>query len=526
MTQFVLAEESPLPQIAKAFAPYIRPRHEALRIRRILSVFLAQSMGLENPLSIPSLVLLGDDAHVKRIPPEVSGHRKKYLKAVQAYVKARDECDRLTHELDGGAPKAMRQEQQQIDDEAFTHVTTYLEFLQAQRKYQKLIILQNHLDLLAQKDAAQIDYLSMDSIFKEIAPAPELPSPTSLEDKMASENSTKRLFLRLQKALLRAQCSLEKEKQSLAQAMSEQQSETALKYADQPNASAQAFALKKTRDELVHWIEEQLAQGGQGEEVLNRELHADVEETTLDIGQRKKAIKAKYDRYLQIRKSLLALLSAKRHAPLNRPAGAQDDITLQPHSAKKEQTKNRCDKASIILPYVTEYLIPAASAQKGFLQHESHLSKILEGQSQETVHVLERLAHESHLLSNYPYLASQQRSQNAVAALDGQKLGSEGGKEAESVSLAQAWAFASSAARSMKQDEVRERLEHGEKHAQIAKDRIRELREILLGDVEEEAAEKDGDQAGKQSEMKPSNKNGIWAGLDGNLNLHGDTSLN
>ena len=525
MTQLLRAEEFPLPQIAKALAPYIRPRHEALRIRRILSIFLAQSMGMENPLSITSLVSPSEDTHVKRIPPEVSGLRKNYLKAVQAQVKARDEYDRLTQELDEGALVAMRQEQQHIEDAASTHVITYLEFLQAQRKYQKLMILQSHLDLLAQKDAAQIDYLSMDSIFKEIAPAPVLPSPTSFEDKLASENTTKSLLLRLQKALLRAQGSSEKEKQSLAQALSEQKSKT-LKNTGPPNASAQAFALKQTRDELVHWVEEQLAQGGQAEEVFGEELPADMEETTLDIGQRKKAIKAKYDWYLQMRKSLLALLSAKRHAPLNKPAGAQNDITLQLRNAKKEQTENRCDKASIVLPYVTEYLIPATSAQKRFLQHESHLSKILEGQSQETVHVLERLAHESHLLSNYPYLASQQRYKNTVAALGGQKIGSEIGKEAESVSLARAWAFASSAARSRKQDEVRERLEHGEKHAQIAKDRIRELRGILLGDVEQEAAEKDEDQAGKQSKMKPSNKNGIWAGIDGNLSLHDDTSLN
>lgn len=521
-----MAEEFPLPQVAKALAPYIRPRHEALRIRRILSIFLAQSMGLESPLSITSLVLPGEDTLVKRIPPEVSGLRKNYLKAVQAHVKARDEHDRLTQELDDGDLKAMRREQQQIEDEASTHVTTYVELLQAQRKYQKLMILQNHLDLLAQKDAAQINYLSMNSIFKEIAPAPEAPSPTSLEDNLAPENSTKMLFLRLEKALLHAQSSSEKEKQLLAQALSEEHSETTLKKADPRNASAQAFALKQTRDEMVHWVEEQLAQGGQGEEDLDGEPSADMKETTLDIGQREKAIKAKYDRYLQTRKSLLALLSAKRHAPLNPPAGAPYKICLQPHNAKKEQTENRCDNASIVLPYATEYLIPAASAQKRFLQHEFHLSKILEGQSQETVHVLERLADESHLLSNYPYLANQQRFKNTVAALGGQNPSSELGKEAESVSLARAWAFASSAARSTKQDEVRESVEHGEKHAQIAKDRIRELREILIGDAEQEGAKKDEDQAGKQSEMKFSNGIGIWAGLDGNLSLYDDTSLN
>lgn len=526
MNQFDMAEEFPLPQVAKALAPYIRPRHEVLRIRRILSIFLAQNMGLESPLSITSLALPGEDTLVKKIPPEVSGLRKNYLKAIHAQIKAQDEHDRLTQELDEGNLKVMRQKQQQIEDEASTHVTTYLEFLQAQRKHQKLMILQNHLDLLAQKDAAQINYLSMDSIYEEIAPAPDVPSPTSLEDNLATGNSTKMLFLRLEKALLHAQGSSEKEKQLLAQALSEEQSETTLKKADPPNASAQAFALKQTRDEMVHWVEEQLAQGGHSEEDFDGKLSVAMKKTTLDIGQREKAIKAKYHQYLQTRKSLLALLSAKRLAPLDTPAGAPNDISLQLRNSKKNQTEISCDNASIVLPYATEYLIPAVSAQKRLLQHEFHLSKILETQSQETVHVLERLADESHLLSNYPYLANQQRFKNTVAALGGPNLGSELGKEAESVSLARAWVFASSAARSTKQDEVRESVEHGEKHAQIAKDRIRELRKILIGDAEQEGAKKDEDQAGKQSEMKSSDGIGIWAGLYGNFSLHDDTSLN
>lgn len=518
-----MAEEFPLPQVVKALSPYIRSRHEALRIRRILSIFLAQSMGLESPLSVTSLVLPGEDILVKRIPPEVSGLRKNYLKAVQAYVKARDENDRLTQELDVGALKAMRREQQQIEDGASTHVTTYVDLLQARRKYQKLMILQNYLDLLAEKDAAQIDYLSINSISNEIAPVPEVPSATSLEDNLASENSTKMLFLRLEKALLHAQSSSEKEKQLLAQALLKEQNETTFKKAGPPNASAQAFALKQTRDEMVHWVEAKLAQDGQGEEDPDGKHSADMKETTLDIGQREKAIKAKYDRYLQTRKSLHALLSAKRHAPLNAPAGASNEISLQPHNSKKEQTENRCDIASIVLPYATEHLIPAASAQKSFLQHRFHLSRILEAKSQENVHVLERLADESHLLSNHPYLANHQNLKKTVASFGEQNMGSESGKEAESVSLARAWAFASSAARSTKQDEVQESVEHGEKHAKIAKYRIRELRETLIGDTEQEGAKKDEDQSGKQSEMKSSNCIGIWAGLDGNLSLYDDT---
>lgn len=528
-----MGEGFPLSEVAKSLAPYIKTRQEALRIRRILSIFLAQNIDSAKSLSLTSLAVPSEDATVKRIPPELSGLRKHYLKAVQAYVKARDEHKKLIKGPEKDALKAVRQDHHQIEDDTSTHVTTYLELLQAQRKYQKLRILQDYLDLLARKDAAQPDYLSIESILNEIPPTLELPSAAFLKDQ--SEDSTSALILRLEKALLRARNTYEKEKQLLAQIKSEQHSEAPARESDCTIGSTQIAALRQTRDELVSWIEERLAQG-QMEETPDKAPFAE-EVNPLNIEQRKKAIEAKYEEYLQVRKSLLALLSAKKLAPLHQSVEKCDDPSSQRQHNSKDSIKTNKYEASMVLPYITQYLIPAANAQKGFLQHKSHLSKILADQHEETVSVLEKLANESHLLSNYPLLAAQPRLQNTVAAL-GPKLGtkisgcaesSEGGQETESVTLARGWAFAASAARSAKQDEVLEHLEHGETHVEIAKDRIRGLREILVGRSEQKEADKGDDdfrvdQAGKNPKNRP--EVGIWSGLDGNLSLYDDSSKN
>lgn len=542
MAQVALDSGFPLPQAAQSLAPYIKTRQEALRIRRILSVFLAQNIDGTKPLSKTSLAVPSEDARIRRIPPEVSGIRKKYLKALQAHVKAREEYEQFVQGPDQDALKAMRQEQQQIDDDSSAHVATYLELLLAQRRYQKLRILQDYLDLLAQKDAAKSDYLTVESISKEISGPPELLSTVSVESSSlvtSSEDTIQALNLRLEKAVLRAQNTAEKERQLLAQVKSEHHYEANSGGTDCPDTIPEVSALSETRDELIRWIEQKLAEGNQSEDI-DKDSIVDQERNPLDVDQRKKAIEAKYEDYLQTRKSLVELMSERRAFPSHKLEKKQEDATCYSNSQGNETSTY---EASLVLPYLTEYISPASTAQKGFLQQESHLSQTLEDQSRRTVKVLQRLADESHLLSNYPLLAMQPRFQHAVAALGSRLRPTTSGSiepgtrpEALSVIQARAWAFAATAARSAKDDELQERLDHGEKHLEIAKRRIKDLKEIL--GIESEGGEtKDEDEdlwmerGAKKFKQKPMEERevsgrgslGIWAGLDGNIGLNDDS---
>ena len=523
--------------------PDIENRHEILRVRRVLSAYLAQNISGSISLSATILGVPSEDTRVRRIPPEVSGLRKNYLEALQAHIKAREEYERALQGSDEASLSAIRQEQHEIEIGASASVTNHLNLLRAQRKYQKLRIIQDYLDLLAQKDAAKPDYLSMTSILKEVAPAPELPSIIS-EGKShyggsESQKNIKNLTLRLEKAVLRAQNSLEKEKRLLAQVKSEQKSEGSSKNSDLPKTSSQIFALSQTRDELVSWIEQRLAQGNQVEDKPEKLPDPNRVEVPVDIDERKKAIETKYEDYLHARKSLLALASAKR-APS--PQLSRANLAAPHQQTKSQETQPR--EANVILPYLTSHLIPASSAQKGSLKHESYLAKILADQDREKIKVLEKLADESHLLPTYPLLTAQPRFQNAVAALgskprrpafsDAEDLAN--GPEGRTITQARAWAFAVSAARAAKHDEVHERLEHGEKQVEITKGQVRELNEILSGEADQsgrESEEEDvwAESAGKKPKRKVVTKRGIdgmgelgiWAGLDGNINIRDDS---
>lgn len=506
-------------------APEIENRQETLRIRRILSIYLSQNMEGSLLLSATTLGVPGDDTRVRRIPREIFGLRKRYLKALQAHVKAKEGYERVLQGPYGASLGKIRQEKHEVEHEASTSVTSYLDLLLAQRKYQKLRILQDYLDLLAQKDAARPEYLSIASILEDMAPPPELSSTASGGGSIhgvveSQNNNTRALILRLEKEVLRAQNSLEKEKRLLAQVKSEHQSEFSPEDSKSFETSAQILALSQTRDELVSWIEQRLAQGDQAENKSDKVSDRNEVRIPLDIDERKEAIDAKYEDYLHARKSLLALASSRKAPALQKPNAREYS---KPHQ-QSESRETSLPEASVILPYLTEHLLPASNAQKVFLQQESHLSKTLADQNHATTKALDKLAEESHLLRTYPLLA----------ALRSKPLSGDASNatEAQTMTHARAWAFAASAARAAKHDEVRERLEHAETGLDKARGRIVELKEILGGDADEDGEEKEEDDMWTESAGKKSGGGlmkkrwsgdrgglGIWAGLDGNVKL-------
>ena len=531
----VLGDEGfPLPQVAKLLSPYIRTRQEALRIRRVLSLYMESKIeGLAiGSLSTTSLAVPGEELQVRKIPSEVSGLRKSYLKALQAHAKAKKEYAQLTRNSLYDT-KAVRQKERQDEEDSRGSVDTYLALTREQRKFEKLTILHDYLDLLSQKEAARPDYLRMSSILKGVAFPPGtsqtsvfhiLPPPTSETDIQA-------LSTRLEKTLLFAKNSLDNQRALLAKTKKEQESRQTPGQTTTVGTGTKINALSRTRDELIGWIEEHLANTSQSNDATERPPTSDSEIAPLELSKRKKAIQHKYENYVEARKSLVALLSSRPGLPEQNASYKAENAELGP---KDQGIDSSWLEASSVLPYLTEYLIPANNAQKSFLQQESHISSTLTSENQATVRVLNRLAEESHLLPNYPILAMQPRFQNVVAALRSKSspssLSERTGKEDESQTLSQArqWTFAAEAARSAKYQAVKERLEHGKGHLNTAGGLAKELRRIFgvdTEDNEEDEIEVEEDIWTESVVTKPqkqttsSGHRGIWAGLDGRLGV-------
>lgn len=537
MPQKTELEGFPLPKVAEVLAPYIKTRQEVLQIRQILTIFIAQSIEGSpiKSLSSRSLAVPSDDTLVKHVPLELTGVRKRYMHALQAHAKAREAYELQVRGPDEVALKAMRQEQRKIENDTYVSIVTRLELLHEQRKYQKLRILQDYVDLLAKKDAAKSDHSSTESILRAAPPAPELHSGVLIESQ--SKNSTRALILCLHKAVLCAKNNLEMERNLLARLKGEDNGAKISKETVSDISSTELLALSRTRDRLIEWIEQQLAKGTQGEEVEDKIQSEHHDKVPVDVAQRQKKIEEKYEDYLQARRSLVAFMSELNGVAIGAPVAKQKN----PSPQENAEVDMMYQEAALVLPYLTEHLIPAADAHKSFLQQESHFSHILKNETRETAKALDRLASESHLLPDFPLLATQPRFQNIVASLRSENLPRASNEKPESEELqtidqVRKWASAASAASTARRAAVEERLDYGEKHLGIAQGLVRELQKILGEDHEVDETEVDPQSHSQKTKDKSQkviftdrtsrDQMGLWAGLDGNISIEDQSSRN
>lgn len=514
-----------LPKLMEPLAPFIKPRQEALEIRRILSIFLAQN--IRNPhgefVSATSLVLPPEGTQVGFIAPQLAGIRRSYLEALQAHIAARESYNHLSMRVEEDTIKAKRRKQREIEHHDHIPANIFHDYLYKQRRYQKLIILRDSLELLAYKDAAKPDYLDPRIIMDKLTPPPELPPTYSTNLLALVEDETQSLVSKLEKAVLRAQNALENEKVLLTKAKERYQCKALAEV-----ANTRISALHRTRDELIEWLESRLASPSQVDDP-SEELPIPIsEDRTLDIDQRIEYIHGKYSDYLEARKTLLAFMSDRSGLAIKMLPVLQEESSA-PLTQTREIAKS-AQEAKSVLPALTQYLIPAANDQVNFLEHESHLSRSLVNEEQETIRALEILAEESHLLSKHQISAPIPPFQKECAGLSLKSLHSQGLhriREARTITQAQGWASAASAARSLQESAIEDPLRYGEKEAFAAKNVLQELQEMLgfrrdHDEVEGPEIKIDTRDAGTRKDMLPKeikHSKGVWAGLNGKLGI-------
>jgi len=516
------SQSFPLPQVTEALKPFIKTRQEVLHIRRVLSLYLASHIeGLPNgDLSPISLATPGSQVRVKRIPPELTGVRRDYLLALQANIKAKEKYARLTREIENVSCLESRDDISSSENDKSAAVSTYLDLFEAQRKHEKLSIFRRYVETLAKKNAARPGYLTLESINDEVGPAPE-PTFTPEINKPGSayqDADIQKLITRLEKTLLQANRGLQRERTLLAKAKEKYQNTAPC----EPSSAARIHALTRTRDELVSWLEEQLAKVNEAEDKPEAKAPSSPADETIDIEERKVAIQKLYNDYLDIRKSLIVLASKPRTCQslekLNMNEGEERNT---PELSQPEPIS----EASILLPYLTEHLIPAIDAQTALFHQQTHISRAASDQTKATDRMLQKLADESYLLANHPIPATQPRSQNTITEpklLPSSPFGVISGTkgEADIVEKARAWAFAANAARTAQNEAIGRKLRGGEEHAAAAKSTLGEMENLLGGDMEgEEGGEEDIWIEGKGRKESRRRGKGVWTGVDGSIGI-------
>lgn len=512
-----------LTSVAQSLKPFIKTRQEALRVRRILSLYLASAIGglSEDTISPLSLAVPGRDVYVKAIPPGISGIRKDYLLALRANAKARDSYEQTLRQMSLATENSPKVNQGEQEGCGALHVSTYLDLAQLQKQYEKLKIIQGYLDEFRKKVAASDDGFSVSPIRQDAdsndftPPTVEKHIPTNAS---GIDNQSRTLITQLEKAVLRANDALERERRLLDKLKSKNRSIGKPGHAVQLTQATKTLALRKTRDELVSWIEQKLAKVNEAEDNPRAQSPLGSINSATAIEQHKGEIEKTYQRYLGVRRSIVDVLLTQ-HAVHD--AGTQSRRESKNSDRSEKSVLRPTRDATMALPYITESMIPFANAQNALLQQEAHLSCSLNAHKRVLNRVLDRLADESHLLANYPMLSLQPRFKHAVAALGGSKLSPSPPKDTPETTEdvitarhAQAWAFAAEAARVATNKGLDERLRQGEQHAIAAESTLIEMQDMLGVDSDE-----GGDNSGADvwnPNQSPIGK-GTWAGLDGNL---------
>ena len=502
------------------FSPYLRTRQEALRIRKLQALYLSSLVKSSESSCRPFELLFTDaasldDATNVQVPPELTGLRRKYLENLQANSIAKKA-------LEAQSRKRENAEDASTLVTALPDIKTRLALLRERRRHERLQVLAHYLEKLSKSDAGQPTFLKLQSAFDKVSLAPLAMSNDDYE-RPSGDDSLSTLMDRLEKAVLIAKHQQEREERLVAAIKSDHQEPRSR---EEPTARSVA-ALSSARDELVNWVEEQLAVSNTAERSVT------YPEQNTRYGHRGLNSLVglwteHYKGYVLARSRLLQAVDTLA-TPMQSVSPTDVDNTTNQRKTVAQ------GGAGSLLPFLEQQLFTRSMSQDDTTMQQSYLSDQMGRQKLAATRMLGRLGDESHLLPTYPYLAKEQRFQKAVSALNRRNASENGFDEStpdEMVRRAEAWDFASKAARAATIEAVQRHLDQAVTCVDGAQQGLEELRRILGWVTEEEsedqvaddiwAAEtRDGSSKAHKRE-RASSIRGPWSDLNGKVGLISD----
>ncbi|OJJ46631.1 hypothetical protein ASPZODRAFT_132730 [Penicilliopsis zonata CBS 506.65] len=506
-----------IPPFAKPLSPYVKSRQETLRIRRVLTLYLRSQITLaddQTEYAPPHLALCAPQyvaTAVKRIPSDVTGLRREYLEALQANITARREYETVVERLAARKPPGEEGQSSHSETEATEGVDaglqTYLKLLRDRRRHAKLQVFEHYLqDMKKRRERGK----SGDG--ETHAHQPLFPADGS-GVAGAGDIGVRGLVDDLERAIVSAKSRLDREKRMLEELKSRHESST---HSDSA-LPVKARALQRTRDELVKWVEDRLATASHEEATYVGLPAAEAEGAPAHLlDDLQSHIQEEYSAYVDARRKLLEVLSRAYRtlstpAPKHPPAHTSDN----PGESRRE-TGAGYDLN--VLQLASEVFLPLSKSQKALILQKSYLAGLLAKEKTTALRLLDRLSSESHLLPEYPILARHSRFQHAVAALGS---AAERAPRDEILASAEAWAFASDAARTNEQEHVDQQITVGMEAAQEARQTLEVVYGMMNQDLEAVTAVDDtGDiwaSEVQSRKSKPVRPRGPWSRLNGSM---------
>nr|OQO26436.1 hypothetical protein B0A51_04959 [Rachicladosporium sp. CCFEE 5018] len=369
----------PIPAVSKGLEPYIKSRSEVFSIRQNLHSHLESHLHLENatplccanvsdpPLSRP----LGEP------PTSLTGVRKAYHRALVAHQAAQKRYDGLKSELQSLSPGNAGH----IAPQSGSDSTDVLSLLRAREKRRRLLVLSHALDGIEDAGSA-LGSVAIDDVVRKRAGEVPIPPSKSQHDAANGHGGVdaRQRLGELQRAVLSAKGAVERCQRS------------ELGRGTESASGEEPYALQQTRNELIGWIERQLALIGEGQ-AESEKVPATPSSTNGNDGEVAVSIEEiedLYEGYLEARTSLLQTLQSK---PRVFDHGDGSNHTFP----RESNAEVAVTPAEILLPYVTP-LLEMKSSEVALSQQQAFLRKELTTATAATDRLLRRHADESHLV--------------------------------------------------------------------------------------------------------------------------------
>ena len=457
--------------IHTSLRPFLKNRQEATQIRRLITSHLSSHLISEDKTSIPQPISLCKGANVGSASSGPSSVWKECLRCIRANTKAREEYQKVKEEHQHAARENNVSSRDQ--DTPANSLALFLDGVKYRRKHERLRILQDYLDMLARQPAVAADHLDPQVVFRDFDTPPSVPSGISDIAGMHQDSQRaglNKLVEQLEKSVLRAKLLLKGEQRLLGKVSADVNS-----HLNSPNHSgSRSRALGTARNELIQWIELELAKAGDSPDDPDKEYFPRSTETVEDNGFeiQLSSIQRQYAQYTKVREAFVFAAEGSTDASV--PISAEEDSAAP---GIKAEVGISMPMSHLLHPYLEE-LVSIANQHKSIIQQKSHLIISLAKQLKEAGQGLDRLADESHLRPAYPLRNSQQKASKISLAVEGKTTGL--GK-LDSSHEARAWVHACEASSKATKEHVAEKLEDGGLALLEARQTLSDL-QFLLGE--------------------------------------------
>jgi len=383
----------PISDIDRALSSYINTREETLRIRRTISNYLTTSLRPVNTAVKTQHLNHECPQNISAAstnPPGLKGSRLEYLQVVRARNQAQARHRELQTSLEALQQKHVDEHPVPAQPEQGSGVTeSYVTLLRQRKRLAELQVIQDALDklLTARPSSAPQDPKML--ITNTLGEQPDLPAER-LEQLSKPQDDDTALF-KLKQEVLDARTSMKRATAAREKAQS--------MFNETSSLQQQVRALERARDEIVAWVQTELAKMEEDSVFLEDASpmkRPAKEPSPVDVASAEDRVRAAYNQYTQSRAGLIDGYSSLQQPPTARANGYGDDDnkTKDIQEAQNVQAQLKVTKLLSHLPHLAQ----AANIERSLLQQSVYLQTQITSADQEIEETLLRLSGESHLL--------------------------------------------------------------------------------------------------------------------------------